>query len=119
LGIAVLLLSLSLVGNHKRYIVVVRLSTADIAIIRSVVEGRFGRNFGIWLFGSRLDDNSRGGDIDLYIEPEAVRDENLFLARHAIQRDLQRQLRQPVDLVINAGHTTAFMCQARDEGCRL
>ena len=86
-----------------------RLSPEEIAAIRRLVGGRFGADAGIWLFGSRLDDNARGGDVDLYVEPERLPDENLLLARQALRRDLERRLRLPVDLLINSGHTTAFM----------
>lgn len=93
-----------------------RLSPEDIAIIRTLIRGRFGADAGIWVFGSRLDDGARGGDLDLYVEPTRLPDDNLLLARQALQRDLERRLRQPVDLTINAGRTTAFMRQARAEG---
>jgi predicted nucleotidyltransferase len=93
-----------------------RLSTEDIAIIRALVQARFGASSRIWLFGSRLDDGARGGDVDLYVEPGALPNDNLLLARQALQRDLERRLRQPMDLVVNPGHTTAFMRQAREEG---
>lgn len=96
-----------------------RLSPEDIATIRRLVQARFGADVGIWLFGSRLDDAARGGDVDLYVEPERLPDENLLLARKALRRDLERRLRLPVDLVVNVGHTTAFMRQAREEGCPL
>ena len=96
-----------------------RLSCEDIAAIRRLVKARFGTDAGIWLFGSRLDDSARGGDVDLYVEPDHVPEENLLLARQALRRDLERRLRLPVDLVINPGQTTAFMRQARAEGHRL
>ena len=93
-----------------------RLSQNDIAVIRSLVHDRFGANTGIWLFGSRLDDAAQGGDIDLYIEPTAPTRGNLLLERLSLQRELERRLRQPVDLLVNSGRPTAFMRQARDEG---
>jgi predicted nucleotidyltransferase len=96
-----------------------RLSPDDIAVIRSLIRARFGADAGIWVFGSRLDDGARGGDLDLYVEPDCLPEDNLLLARQALQRDLERQLRQPVDLVLNTGRTTAFMRQARAEGCPL
>jgi predicted nucleotidyltransferase len=93
-----------------------RLSANDIAVIRSLVHDRFGASAGIWLFGSRLDDAARGGDIDLYVELASPVRDNLFLARQALRRELERRLRQPVDLIVNAGRPTAFMRQARSEG---
>ncbi len=96
-----------------------RLSAEDIAAIRSLVQTRFGAGAGIWLFGSRLNDSARGGDVDLYVEPDRLPEDNLLLARQALRRDLERRLRLPVDLVINPGRTTAFMRQARTEGYRL
>ena len=62
-----------------------RLSPEDIVVIRTLVQARFGPSAGIWLFGSRLDESARGGDIDLYVEPDRLPDDNLFLARQALQ----------------------------------
>lgn len=53
------------------------------------------------------------------LEPERLPSDNLFLARQALRRILERQLRQPVDLVVNPGQPTAFMRQARAEGQQL
>ena len=40
--------------------------------IKSVVISVIGKESRIWLFGSRLDDSKRGGDIDLLVETEMV-----------------------------------------------
>ncbi len=45
-----------------------RLSKHTITIIREAAKHHFGLQAKVWLFGSRIDDNKRGGDIDLYIE---------------------------------------------------
>jgi len=41
---------------------------ATTSTIRTAVAETFGEDANIWLFGSRVDDNKRGGDIDLLIE---------------------------------------------------
>lgn len=45
-----------------------RLTPEQRAAIRSVAAETFGDAVGVWLFGSRTDDDKRGGDIDLLIE---------------------------------------------------
>jgi predicted nucleotidyltransferase len=46
-----------------------RLNDQQRSIIRTAVTENFGAGANVWLFGSRVDDAARGGDIDLYIEP--------------------------------------------------
>jgi len=96
-----------------------RLSDDELATIRSVVQAHFGAGSAVWLFGSRLDDGARGGDVDLYVEPGDPLPENLFLAREALRAELERRLTQPVDVVVRRNSPTAFMRQARAEGRRL
>lgn len=45
-----------------------RLSEKQRSIISNAVAENFGTGANVWLFGSRMDDAARGGDIDLYIE---------------------------------------------------
>lgn len=45
-----------------------RLSPQQIACIKNTAQFVWGENAKVRLFGSRVDDQRRGGDIDLYIE---------------------------------------------------
>ncbi len=45
-----------------------RLTTVENETILNVIHSQFGENVKIWLFGSRADDQKRGGDIDLFLE---------------------------------------------------
>ncbi|MBK5966555.1 DNA polymerase beta [Thiocystis minor] len=49
-----------------------RLSRQQIASIRNAAEDAFGPDTRVTLFGSRVDDNKRGGDIDLLIRPTRI-----------------------------------------------
>ena len=59
-----------------------RLSQDQIAAIHEAVAEVFGNGAQVWLFGSRVDDSKRGGDIDLLLElPEPVDNPALLAAR--------------------------------------
>lgn len=47
-----------------------RISTQQRSGIHHTLRRYFGPEVRIWLFGSRTDDNRRGGDVDLYVETE-------------------------------------------------
>lgn len=51
-----------------------RLDQFQISIILEGVEKFCGKTAQVWLFGSRVDDTKKGGDIDLYIELESTID---------------------------------------------
>ena len=96
-----------------------RLTEHERATIRTAVQAHFGAASAVWLFGSQLDDDARGGDVDLYVEPGEPVPANLFLAREALRSELERRLTQPVDVVVCRHRPTAFMRLARAEGQRL
>ena len=45
-----------------------RISSGQQRRVREIVERHFGPRARVWLFGSRADDEKRGGDVDLYVE---------------------------------------------------
>lgn len=49
-----------------------RLSTEQIQAIRQAATVAFGQGTAVWLFGSRVDDAKKGGDIDLLVCPQAA-----------------------------------------------
>ncbi len=77
-----------------------RLSNDQVKTIVSAVLARFGDSARVYLFGSRVDDAARGGDIDLLVElPEADQQ----MVRHACQAvaDIQMALgEQKIDLLL-------------------
>ncbi|MBV6510849.1 MAG: hypothetical protein FMNOHCHN_00327 [Ignavibacteriaceae bacterium] len=77
-----------------------RLSSAQIKVIRNAVTDIFGEEGRVMLFGSRADDNKRGGDIDLYIETSEKA--NLLDKKVKLLVRLNRELgEQKIDVVIN------------------
>jgi predicted nucleotidyltransferase len=75
-----------------------RLSEAEVAYIKATIAECFGAGSRVLLFGSRADDAKRGGDVDLYVEPEASGDISR-LERECRVR-LTGHLPYPVDLVL-------------------
>jgi hypothetical protein len=76
-----------------------RLNPEEVAAIKEVASETFGESAVVRLFGSRIDDTLRGGDIDLHIEVDAVADE--WHARSRFEdRLFQRIDPQKVDVVL-------------------
>lgn len=59
-----------------------RLSDSQRQQIKQTIATIFGEECRVWLFGSRVDDTQRGGDIDLFIEtPQAISHKASLLCR--------------------------------------
>ncbi|QSR36033.1 hypothetical protein CFI10_13690 [Marinobacterium iners] len=69
-----------------------RLTPKQHQIIVTTLCRYFGQNSRILLLGSRVDDNARGGDIDLYIEPGLTDADQLehHHRRHRLPGPIQR-----------------------------
>jgi uncharacterized protein len=75
-----------------------RLSHDIAAIIRSTATELFGAP--VRLFGSRLDDSARGGDIDLYLETELPADEAERRRLRMLARLARSLGERKIDLVV-------------------
>jgi len=75
-----------------------RLSDKEINIIKENTDKIFGKSK-IILFGSRIYDSKKGGDIDLYIIPENKN--NLFEKKLRLKAVLEDLLFKPVDIVVS------------------
>lgn len=77
-----------------------RLSQQTQQIIRDTVQEVFGVEAKVKLFGSRINDEARGGDIDLLVELPAITAE---IERKTMQLTARLQLRigdQPIDVLV-------------------
>ena len=80
-----------------------RLSTEFQRVIKDSVHKIYGSSATVAVFGSRVDDNVQGGDIDLYIEVEPIES-----ARQRLQSELQLSVllqkalgEQKIDLIVH------------------
>jgi predicted nucleotidyltransferase len=92
-----------------------RLTPDEQALIATASHAHFG--VPVRLFGSRLDDRKRGGDIDLYIEsPDTA--EVAFRKELAMTADIWQALgEQKIDIVVSDGmHFLPIHEHARREG---
>ena len=99
-----------------------RLTEQQQEIIKQVLLKHFGKGSELRLFGSRADDNARGGDIDLYIEPELRAADDIVEARLNALVELHLVLgEQKIDLVINrkSGTVLPIYKIAKETGIRL
>jgi predicted nucleotidyltransferase len=95
-----------------------RLTRDQISVILDVTSGIGGRDTDVLLFGSRLDDLARGGDVDLAIETDVGLS---VLERAEIKAKLKARLGLPVDIIAVARRRglTPFECSAKSRAVRL
>ena len=74
----------------------VRLDSQEIEIVRTMVERIVGKGSKVRVFGSRLNDSRRGGDLDLLVESEAPVD---AIRRADLKIDLEEKLALPLDII--------------------
>ncbi|WP_394752637.1 nucleotidyltransferase domain-containing protein [Crenothrix sp.] len=100
-----------------------RLTPAQQATIRSTVAETFGEEANVWLFGSRVDDNKRGGDIDLLIETQQADVAVIVRAEMALLTKLQMKLgEQKIDVLVDyptRQYTPAIFTIAKQTGIQL
>jgi predicted nucleotidyltransferase len=93
-----------------------RLTPAQIDTIKSTTQAVLGEGAQVTLFGSRVHDDQKGGDIDLYVET-ANQD---LMKKIRCKVRLQDQLDMPVDLIVKPydDHSSISLI-AKKEGVRL
>jgi len=75
-----------------------RLSEKEIKTIKEIILDVFGESE-IRIFGSRLNENKKGGDIDIFVIPKNR--ENLFRKKIKAASKLENLLFKPVDIVVH------------------
>lgn len=92
-----------------------RLSDIEIGAIKAAVHKR-DPDANIYLFGSRVDDYKKGGDIDLLIFSSILSPAD----KRAIRAELWQELgEQKIDLVLAADETDPFVAIALETGIKL
>jgi predicted nucleotidyltransferase len=93
-----------------------RLTTEQIRIIKETIARFMGENARVVLFGSRVDDRKRGGDIDLYVET----DKQEYLQELRCKISLEEALDLHVDMIVRKpGQNHPIYNIAKSEGVRL
>lgn len=90
--------------------------------IKRLVKRTFGVRANVYLFGSRVNDDARGGDIDLYVERTAgeLDSRSGFQEKLRLASLLQRELgEQKFDIIVAQNPRRAIEVEARTKGVRL
>jgi predicted nucleotidyltransferase len=74
-----------------------RLTTTQHQYILQAAHQNFGTDANVWLFGSRVDDERRGGDVDLYVETAQA---STHMSALRCKIALEENLDLHVDLVV-------------------
>jgi predicted nucleotidyltransferase len=93
-----------------------RLTPVQIHTIKSTAQAVLGEGVQVTLFGSRVHDQQKGGDVDLYVETTQPD----LMKKIRCKVSLQDQLDMPVDLIVKPfGDRSPIALIAKQEGIRL
>ena len=92
-----------------------RLSNSEIKVIRSVI-AKYDNAAKVRLFGSRVDDNKRGGDIDLLVFSNKLRFEENIKIKAKLKELLGDQ---KIDIIIAKDRSNPFVDLVYDESIRI
>jgi predicted nucleotidyltransferase len=98
-----------------------RLDPEELNSIIKAFQECFSQGDHLWLFGSRVDDKKRGGDIDLYVEMQDYESQKAFKLRHCFWDLLQDLLgEQKIDIIIRDPEQDLLIHQiAQQEGIKI
>jgi predicted nucleotidyltransferase len=92
-----------------------RLKEYEVSAIKQSVH-KFDSEAKIFLFGSRVDDSKKGGDIDLFILSSRINNRD----KRKIKLNIYDKIgEQKIDLIVAQDITTAFQRIAATEGVQL
>ena len=95
-----------------------RLTEFEKKAIKTEAKNIFGKDSRIFIFGSRIDDTQKGGDIDIFIIPE--KKEELFKKKIKFLTNLQLKIGlQKIDVVIARDFNTDIEKHALNTGIEL
>jgi len=80
----------------------VRISEIQRQCIKEAVERQFGADARVLLFGSRVDDTARGGDIDLLVETNSMVPDSVEAVAAKLQDSMATRLLPSLDTLIRA-----------------
>jgi predicted nucleotidyltransferase len=96
-----------------------RLTREQTEAIRQAAHQAFGAGTDVWLFGSRVDDSKRGGDIDLLLRPQQP--DHAMTRKLKLLRLLEQQLgERKIDILIETPNDPRPIVRvAHETGVRL
>ncbi len=91
-----------------------RISQESARKAAAIIARAFGESAGVWLFGSRANDEKRGGDVDFFVETQSTD----LMAELRCKSELADIFDLKVDLVVGDG-TKPIHRIAKQTGVRL
>ena len=99
----------------------IRLTEEEINAIKETTTEIFGKNVKLWIFGSRVNPELKGGDIDIYIEIPDYKETDVFKKKIKFLIKLEERIgEQKIDLIVAPYNCKEFYCiEAKNTGIRI